>query len=108
MDAHNVLSMHPLRRREGARKTVRGARADWKETETHSLQPPSFPSTHSHCYLQTDAFLTSLAMIIVSELGDKTFFIAAVRPLRPCLHLVRLIPLTKLLMCAQENGTFVK
>jgi hypothetical protein len=26
-----------------------------------------------------DAFLSSLLMIIVSEIGDKTFFIAAVR-----------------------------
>ncbi|EKX43336.1 hypothetical protein GUITHDRAFT_73189 [Guillardia theta CCMP2712] len=33
---------------------------------------------HGYSTLQVDAFFSSLMMIIVSELGDKTFFIAAV------------------------------
>ena len=36
------------------------------------------PSKLGHVSSQVDAFFSSLMMIIVSELGDKTFFIAAV------------------------------
>ena len=32
--------------------------------------------------VQLDAFISSLTMILVSELGDKTFFIAAVMAMK--------------------------
>ena len=45
--------------------------------------PPSFLSDHPLHHLPfTGAFIASISMILVSEFGDKTFFIAAIMAMR--------------------------
>eukprot|EP00286_Rhodomonas_abbreviata_P005923 CAMPEP_0181326106 /NCGR_PEP_ID=MMETSP1101-20121128/21303_1 /TAXON_ID=46948 /ORGANISM="Rhodomonas abbreviata, Strain Caron Lab Isolate" /LENGTH=262 /DNA_ID=CAMNT_0023434501 /DNA_START=211 /DNA_END=996 /DNA_ORIENTATION=- len=49
-----------------------------KEFEQVAEEVMHQPQLYGYSAIQVDAFFSSLMMIIVSELGDKTFFIAAV------------------------------
>jgi hypothetical protein len=72
---------------EGKRPN-RNSRAIFELGTTASLQSSRFPTTMLLTSLsggvlgQMDAFFSSLMMILVSELGDKTFFIAAVMAMK--------------------------
>jgi len=64
-------------------ETVLGAAEEQLSPGSHNQKPETQSTTKSETKISTwSAFIASISSIIVSELGDKTFFIAAIMAMR--------------------------